>query len=212
MRGDWGFNMAEAWNGPIAIGHVLRASTVGFSIGARVNQIGAPAFGMLVRAQPRMDDREIVYGLLYDIHIDDDPLVRQLVLADAVSDETISDQRHHRIVPLEMSVLAIGYRHYDGTVRHMLPPRPPLSLDPVYLCSDDEIRAVTGRFDFFRLVLNAPQVPSEQLLASTLLIAAQTLPENDRYDFLVEAGREAARLLGGDLSRLDYLLKLIYPS
>ena len=189
MRGDWGFNMAEAWNGPIAIGHVLRASTVGFSIGARVNQIGAPAFGMLVRAQPRMDDREIVYGLLYDIHIDDDPLVRQLVLADAVSDETISDQRHHRIVPLEMSVLAIGYR-----------------------CSDDEIRAVTGRFDFFRLVLNAPQVPSEQLLASTLLIAAQTLPENDRYDFLVEAGREAARLLGGDLSRLDYLLKLIYPS
>ncbi len=202
--------MVEAWNGPI--GHVLRASTAGFSAGARVNQLGAPAFGMIVRAQPRADDREIVYGLLYDIHIDDDPLVRQLVLADAVSDETINDQRHHRIVPLEMSVLAIGYRHYDGTVRHMLPPRPPLSLDPVYLCDAEEIRAVASRFDFFRLVLNASQVPSEQLLAATLVIAAQTLPESEQYAFLVEAGREAARLLSGDLARLDYLLKLVYPS
>jgi hypothetical protein len=200
----------EAWTGPI--GHVLRASTAGFSAGARVNQLGAPAFGMIVRAQPRSDDREIVYGLLYDIHIDDDPLVRQLVLADAVSDETISDQRHHRIVPLEMSVLAIAYRHYDGTVRHMLPPRPPLSLDPVYLCDAEEIRAVATRFDFFRLVLNASQVPSEQLLAAALVIAAQTLPESEQYGFLVEAGREAARLLSGDLARLDYLLKLVYPA
>jgi hypothetical protein len=28
----------------------------------------------------------------------------------------------------------------------------------------------------------------------------------------VEAGREAAKLMSGDMHRLDYLLKLIYPS
>lgn len=202
--------MAEAWNDPI--GHVLRASTAGFSVGSRVNQIGAPAFGMIVKAESRLEDRGTVYGVLYDIHIDDDPLVRQLVLADAVSDETIRDQRHHRIVPLEMSILAIGYQAYDGLVRHTLPPRPPLSLDPVYLCTPEETQAVAGRFDYFRLVLAASQVPGEQLLASTLLIAAATLPEEDQYPFLVDAGREAARLLSGDMQRLDYLLKLIYPS
>lgn len=202
--------MSEEWNE--AIGHVLRASTAGFSVGTRVNQIGAPAFGMIVKAESRLEDRGTVYGVLYDIHIDDDPLVRQLVLADAVSDETIRDQRHHRIVPLEMSILSIGYQAYDGLVRHTLPPRPPLSLDPVYLCNPEETRAVAGRFDYFRLVLAASQVPGEQLLASTLLIAASTMAEEDQYGFLVAAGREAARLLSGDMQRLDYLLKLIYPS
>ena len=202
--------MSQAWEEPI--GHVLRASTAGFSAGARVQQIGEPAFGTLVRAQPRRADREIVYGLLYDIHIDDDPLVRQLVLADAVSEETIADQRHHRIVPLEMSVLAIGYRDHDGYIRHTLPPRPPLSLEPIYLCGDEEVVAITSRFDFFRLVLNAVQVPGEQLLAATLLVAARVRPPDEQYDYLIEAGRHAARLLGGDLNRLDYLLNLISPS
>lgn len=197
------------WNE--SIGSVLRSSTSGFSAGARVNQIDSPAFGSIVKAEPRSDTREVIYGLLYDIHIDDDPLVRQMVLADAVSEEMIRDQRYHRIVPVEMSVLAIGYRNYDGTVRHSLPPRPPLSLDPVYLCSPEETREVTARFDYFRLVLSTSQVPSAQLLAATLLIAAGTLPESDQYGFLVEAGREAARLLTGDLQRLDNLLRLIYP-
>lgn len=195
-----------------AIGYVLRASTSGFSFGARVAQFGKPEFGSVVKAQPRGDDRGIVFGLLYDMHIDDDPMVRQLVLADAVSEETIRDQHHHRIVPVEMSVLAIGCRAYDGSVRHTLPPRPPLSLDPVFLCNPDEIREMTDRFDYFRLVLNTPGVPGEQLLAANLLIAQAVRPENDRYDYLVRAGREAAHLLGGDMARLDHLLKLIYAS
>ena len=200
--------MASYWGD--SIGYVLRANTTGFSVGARVSQIAGPAFGALVRAQPRSDEREVVYGLLYDIHIDDDPLVRQLVLADAVDNETIRDQRHHRIVPLEMSVIAIGYRGYNG-VRLALPPHPPLSLDPAYMASEEEVQEVLSRFDYFRLVLGAPGVPGEQLLASTLLNAASTLPEDEQYDYLIRAGRETARLLSGDPSRLDYLLKLISP-
>jgi hypothetical protein len=195
------------------IGYVLRASTAGYAAGARVAQIGDPAFGSIVKTLPRQETQEAVYGLLYDIHIDDDPLVRQLVLADAVSEETIRDQRYHRIVPLEMSVLTVGYRsNYDGQVRHALPPRPPLSLDPVYLCSPAEVQEVAGRFDYFRVVLGAAGVPGEQLLAATLLNVAGTLPPDEQYAFLVEAGREAARLLSGDMARLDYLLKLIYPA
>ena len=199
----------NAWDEPI--GRVLRSSTVGFSAGTRANQIDAPGFGMVVKAQPRSESREVIYGLLYDIHIDDDPMVRQLVLADAVSEETIRDQHHHRIVPVEMSVLAIGYQAYDGQIRHVLPPRPPLSLDPVFLCSPEEIRTVTNRFDYFRIVLGSSQAPGEQLLAANLLLAASTYPDDGQYDFLVRAGREAARLLSSDLGRLDHLLRLIYP-
>jgi hypothetical protein len=49
-----------------------------------------------------------VYGLIYDIHIDDDGLVRQLVTADNVSEEVLRDNRERRIVPVEMSVMAVG--------------------------------------------------------------------------------------------------------
>ncbi len=199
------------WQEPI--GSVLRASTSGFSAGARVQQLDAPAFGSVVKAVPRAETRDVIYGLLYDIHIDDDPLVRQLVLAEAISDEMVRDQHHHRLAPVEMSVLAIGYRLPDGGVRHALPPRPPLSLDPVYVCTPGEHIQVLGhRFDFFRMVLSAPGVPSEQLLASALLNTALMMPEERQYSFLVSAGREAARLLSNDMDRLDYMLRLIYPN
>jgi hypothetical protein len=202
--------MAAAWEDPI--GYVLRASTTGFSVGTRVSQMGKPAFGSIVKAQPRSDEREWVYGLLYDMHIDDDPMVRQLVLADAVSEETIRDQHHHRIVPVEMDILAIGYRGYDGPIHHALPPRPPLSLDPVFLCNPEETREIAVHFDYFRIVLTTSQVPGEQLLAANLILAAGTLPEDEQYDFLSRAGREAARLLNNDMARLDSLLRLLYPA
>jgi hypothetical protein len=201
--------MAHDWNLPMA--YVLRSSTSGFSAGAALNQLDVLAFGMIVKAQPGNDPREAVYGLMYDIHIDDDPLVRQLVLADAVSEETVRDQRHHRIAPVEMNILSIGYRDIDGRVRQALPPRPPISLAPVFLCTDAETAEITSRFDYFRLVLSASGVPSEQLLAANLLRAADTRPPDEQSDFLVEAGREAARLLSADMARLDNLLRLIYP-
>lgn len=202
--------MVEQWDEPI--GRILSASTAGFSVGARVNQLDEPGFGMLVRAQPRSEHREVVYGLLYDVRIDDDPMVKQLVLADSVSEEAIRDQHFHRIVPVEMKILSIGYmQNGAGAIRHMLPPRPPLSLDPVYLCSDEEIQIALGYFGYFRMVLSNASVPSEQLLAAALLNVAKTYPEENQYQFLVEAGQEAARLLANDLARLDNLLRLIYP-
>lgn len=203
--------MAEnLWDEPV--GSVLRSSTTGFSAGTRIQTMDNPLFGSLVKAQPRSGSREQVFGLLYDIHIDDDPLVRQLVLAENVSEEMVQDQHHHRLAPVEMRVLTIGYRTVDGGIRLALPPRPPMSLDPVFLCNPEESREAMGRFDFFRTVLSASGVPGEQLLAQALLNIAAMLPDNEQYNYLVQAGREAARLLSGDIDRLDYMLRLIYPA
>ena len=60
--------------------------------------------------------------------------MRQLVTAVGVDESVIADNRLNRNVPLEMSVLTVGYRQ-GGRISHMLPPRPPLSLDVIYLCS-----------------------------------------------------------------------------
>src|SRR5512136_2701890 len=141
----------------IEIGHLLRAGTTGFIAGCRVNQLEAPAFGALVRAPLAADYS--VYGLIHDIHIDDDGLVRQLVTAGEVREKVIADSRVNRIVPVEMSVLAVGYEQ-DGKDFHLLPPRPPLSLDVIYLCSEAELARFTsaGRFGYFRHILQAQDV------------------------------------------------------
>ncbi len=149
----------------IEIGRLLRAGTTGFIAGCRVSQWTVPAFGALVRAP--LGDGYQVYGLIHDIHIDDDGLVRQLVTAENVSDEVMRDNRERRIVPVEMSVLAIGYEQ-DGQIFHLLPPRPPLSLDMIYLCdSSDMSRFVkAGRFGYFRHILRAQDAPIGEVISA----------------------------------------------
>ena len=152
------------------IGRILRASTIGFAVGCRVGQLNLPAFGSLVKAQP-VDEREAIYGLIYNMNIDDDPLVRRLVLAENPPESVISDQRNNRLLPIEMSVLAVGYE-LDGELHHGLPPRPPLNLDPVELCRDDnDVVAFTERLSYLRLILRAvgSNVPVDQLLVAHIL-------------------------------------------
>ncbi len=151
----------------IEIGRLLRAGTTGFIAGCRVSQLTVPAFGALVRAP--LGEGYQVYGLIHDIHIDDDGLVRQLVTADNVSAEVMKDNRERRIVPVEMSVLAVGYEQ-DGKVHHLLPPRPPLSLDVIYLCDDKDLARFTsaGRFGYFRHILNGKDLPVGEVLAAHL--------------------------------------------
>ncbi len=47
--------------------------------GCRVAELSLPSFGSLVKAQP-VDEREAIHGLIYNMNVDDDPLVRRLVL------------------------------------------------------------------------------------------------------------------------------------
>ena len=149
----------------IEIGRLLRAGTTGFVAGCRVNQLDAPSFGALVRA-PLMDAYQI-FGLIYDIHIDDDGLVRQLVTADNVSEAVMHDNRVNRIVPVEMSVLAVGYEQ-DGRIFHLLPPRPPLSLDVIYKCDEKDIARFTEKFGYFRHILNNKEIPVGEVVAAHL--------------------------------------------
>jgi hypothetical protein len=153
----------------LEIGRVLRASTTGFAVGCRVNQLTTPGFGSLVKAQP-VDAREIIYGLIYDINIDDDQLIRRLVMVEEPRPEVIEDQRRNRLLPIEISVLAIGYRLNEKLVQG-LPPRPPLNLDPVALCRDpEEVKAFTDELGYLRLILRAADshIPVAQLLVAHL--------------------------------------------
>jgi hypothetical protein len=137
--------------------------------------------------------------------VEDDPFVRQFISANP-PEEVVRDQRENRQIPIEVSVLAVGCNDADG-IRQRLPAQPPVTLDWLYQCADDEVRAFTTRFDYFRLVLEAREAPADELLAASLRVATAARPEDEREMFLVEAGRELARLLSGDLVRLEGLLR-----
>jgi hypothetical protein len=188
----------------IEIGRLLRAGTTGFIAGCRVSQLTVPAFGALVRAP--LEDGYQVYGLIHDIHIDDDGLVRQLVTAENVSDEVMRDNRERRIVPVEMSVLAVGYEQ-DGVVFHLLPPRPPLSLDVIYLCDEIEVAKFTsaGSFGYFRHVLRATDVPIGEVLSAHLL-QAEKAHGKDSAAWKENAVKELITLLRDDYPTLMSVL------
>lgn len=158
--------MKNSVNSP-QIGRVLRSSTTGFIAGCRVAELSLPSFGSLVKAQP-VDEREAILGLIYNMNVDDDPLVRRLVLNENPPEAVVNDQRRNRLLPIEMSVLAVGYAR-NGRLYHGLPPHPPLNLDPVLLVRDpDELWGFTNSLGYLRLILRTMNegVPVDQLLVS----------------------------------------------
>jgi hypothetical protein len=187
------------------IGRLLRAGTTGFVVGCRVAQIDAPSFGALVRVA--LDGDYQVFGLIHDIHIDDDGLVRQLVTADGVEEAIIADNRINRNVPLELSVLTVGYK-LDGKVSHLLPPRPPLSLDVIYLCTSDEVRQFTssGRFGYFRHLLRATDLPVGELLAAHIQQAGAMHASIGNTKWKNDATQELITLLRDDYAMLMTVL------
>jgi hypothetical protein len=185
----------------IEIGRLLRAGTTGFVVGCRVNQLEAPSFGALVRVP--LEAGYQIYGLIHDIHIDDDGLVRQLVTAEGIDEAVIADNRVNRNVPIEMSVLAVGYQH-DDRFSHLLPPRPPLSLDAIYLCGDEDILGFTssGRFGYFRHILRASDLPVGDLLAAHLNQVQQVQIRAGDENWALAATQELIVLLRDDYPTL----------
>lgn len=194
------------------VGRVLRASTRGYCCGTHSARIGGQHdFGAYVRV-PIANERDLyVIGLIYAVEIKDDLMISELVMAESVNPNVLRDQRENRLVPVEISVLNIGY--FDSArYHHSLPPRPPMSLSPVELCTADEVMTFTQRQEFFRLVLQAAEVPSDDLIATAIRIASTAYAAQDERDaFLLMCGRQLARLLTGDLKRLSHILTLIRP-
>ena len=189
--------------GSIAFGRLLRANTSACAIGCQVSQQDAPAFGQMVRIP--LTDGSQVYGLVYEIHIDDDGLVRQLVSSPNISPEILEDNRKNRNMPVEMSVAFIGWQ--SGIVLSQTrPPRPPLSLDEIYSCNREEILAFCsgGRFAYLRALLRNEELPAADLLTA-------------HFKQLLEAGlpdienalREVIALLKDDYPQLIDVLSAV---
>ena len=192
----------------IEIGRLLRAGINGFVAGCKVALSQQPSFGAMVAA-PQGNGYQI-YGLIQDIRIEDDGLVRQLVTADVTESSVIADNRINRNVPLEMSVVCIGYKQGDQ-IYHLLPPRPPLSLDVIRLCGGEELRqfTATGRFGYFRHILNAAEIPPGELIAAHFRFAAEAHRSGGDSSWSNEAAAELITILRDDYHTLMGVLSAL---
>jgi hypothetical protein len=166
----------------IPIGRLLRANTTGCAMGCRLNQGSTPAFGDMIRIP--LNDGKRIYGLVHEIHIDDDGLVRQLVSAE-VAPEIIEDNRHNRNVPIEMSVVFIGWEDELGRVFHTRVPYPPLTLDEIFRCDDEDILRFTSREQpgYLRALLRNEELPAADLLTAhlTQVLSLSRHPDSDGW-------------------------------
>ena len=193
---------------PLQIGYLLRSGTTGFVAGCSVSQLASPALGALISAP--LSSGYQVYGLIHDIHIDDDGLVRQLVTADNISPEVMRDNRERRIVPVEMSVLVVGWAQ-DDQISHLLPPHPPLSLDVINLCDDEELVKFTGagKFGYFRHVLRNKDLPVGEILAAHIQQAGHAHAIKGNLLWQEQAAQELIILLRDDYPTLMSVLSAL---
>lgn len=188
------------------IGKVLRAETRSFVFGCRVERQDVPIFGSLVRTQIQYRNAA-VYGLIYNIVIEDDGMTKMLSVAEDVRDEDIAWQRARR-VPVEASVLCVGYQEAGQPVRYALPAQPPITLDDVRHSTPDEVLRFTEQPDWFRLVLDSRDAPTDELLAAAIRFARDTRDHPTAQSaFINTCGRELARLMAGDAARLENVLR-----
>ena len=94
-------------------------------------------------------------------------------------------------------------------LRRWLAPLPPRIHSFVYVCSEDALREFSAELDFASILLSAPIAAADDVLAAFLKTASGAHP--DREAFLVNAGRRLTPLLGGQMQRLDGILRRIAP-
>ncbi len=194
----------------LTIGRLLRSNINGCIIGCHINQQATIAFGSMVKI-PLNDQRDtVIYAIVSDMHIDDDGLVRQLVAAEDVAEEVILDNRINRNVPIEISTLYLGYST-GGVISHLLPPKPPLVLDAIHACNQEEVVEFTGtdRFGYLRHILAAKDIPIEEILAAHLQQTATCHSAAGNEEWFEKATQELIIQLRDDYSLLMSVLSAL---
>jgi len=186
------------------LGQIVETSSTGFTVECRELN-GAPELGSLVRCDR---DYGMVYGVVSGITTESlDPSRRPVARdADAQSeDEVYANNPQLRLtLATRFETLVVGYR-YDGELHHYLSPLPPPVYGFVRQCDEEEIREFTESLESLAVLLNASNVPQDDLVAAFLRMAGAT--RSEPQSFMVRAGKELAIHLIGQSPRLNGILR-----
>jgi len=188
------------------IGEVIEASTGEF-VAECYELHTPPPLGSLLRTT---DGQVEIYGVVCNASTESiDPGRRPLARGREESEEENIYRQHpqlSRLLRTTFDTLVIGHGQGDE-LHHYLPPRPPRVHSFVYVCEGDEVRLFTRSLDFLAILLSARAGSVDEVVSACLRQAAGA--HDDERAFLVRAGKELAILLGGELNRLNAILRRI---
>jgi hypothetical protein len=191
----------------VRVGEVVEASTTEF-LTQCYRLYDAPPLGSLVRT----GDDSRIYGIVCEVATRSiDPSRHLIPRGEDEDDEEsvyLNNPQLNRLLFTEFRAVVVGHRE-DELIRRYLPPLPPRIHSFAYRCDADELRDFSVSLDFIPIVLSSPIAAHDDVIASFLRQASTAHPEP--RDFLIGAGKELAGYFGGQLQRLNNVLRRISP-
>jgi len=187
---------------PISSGHRLRAGRVsassiqGFTVGCQAMREEVPEHGALVRVDAPAT-HHVIYAVIEDIQIGDD---REIGLAGSLAAsgedlpvEVMLDQARNLPVPIVVRCRSLAWGLATTLPSWRLPAQPPGLLEWLYVCSDEEIKAITAGRGFRGALINLAQERQNHALVIAMIGNAVTArPALERPEFLVIVTRALA--------------------
>lgn len=186
------------------VGEVITASTTSFT--AECHELyQIPPLGSLLKIN---EGNLVLYGILYHATTQSLEAGRRPIARGQYStnSETIYDDNPQltELLRSEFTALVIGHKQ-DSQLHYYLPPMPARIHSFVYQCPSREVREFSESWDFLYLIIDPRMsIPTEELIAACLRYMSQFY--DDRRNFLTTAGKQLAKILGGDLDRLKLIL------
>ena len=188
------------------IGEVIEASTGQF-VAECYELHSPPPLGSLVKTS---DGDVEIYSVVCNAATESiEPNRRPIARGKEEATEEGIYRQHPQLSKLlrtTFDTLVIGHGQRDE-LHHYLPPRPPRVHSFVYLCEQDVVCRFTQSLDFLPTLLGARAEAVDEVVSACLRQAS--CAHEDQRAFLVKAGKELATLLGGELNRLNAILRRI---
>ena len=189
------------------IGEVVESTTSEFTAQTHL-LYDSPPLGSLVRC----GDVDPVYAVVAEVSTRSiDPSRRPTAIgSDEQNVEALYSKNPQikRLLSTEFRSLVVAHA-FEGDIRFYLSPTPTKIHDFVCECTTQEILNLRGPSEFLPVLLNSPIGSPDDVTAYFLRRVSQTQPDPDSY--LLEAGRQLAVLLNGQLHRLNGILRRISP-
>ncbi|MDY0093834.1 MAG: hypothetical protein RBT80_14165 [Candidatus Vecturithrix sp.] len=185
------------------IAEVIESSTTEFVAQTRELH-GSPPFGAFVKA----GTSPVSFAMIYNISTGSTDLNRRPVAYGKTEEELRKEQPQvFELLRTEIRAKIIGYAD-DWGVQQLLPPQPPKLHSFVFICTPEEVQALTRRFEYFRTLLGVSGTLSDELLIAAIQQTCGCQPESS-HACLIRAGKELSRLLRDDYDRLESILRRI---
>lgn len=198
--------MISAPNNTNRLGEVIEASTTEFTTQC-YELYNAPPLGSLVRCG-NLSTLGIVYGIVFEVVTRSlDPSRRPIARGRNVDSESAiynENPQLRRLLTTEFRARTVGHRVTES-LRRWLAPLPPKIHSFVQLCQGDELQEFSHSLEFVPTLLSAPTTATDDVLAAFLVQASTTHSQPE--SFLIDAGKQLTPLLGGQLQRLNNLLR-----